>query len=94
MIRSISLIATLLMTTSSFAHDPSEHMKGNKKPNCAAMDHSKMDINNPVDQAMMKQCSVGNHHNMKQAGNDDMHSEMHEKKPTKMKNYKHVKHQY
>ncbi|MDF2179880.1 hypothetical protein P2G88_16630 [Aliiglaciecola sp. CAU 1673] len=46
------------------AHDPKEHMKDSEKPNCEAMkdmDHEKMDMNNPVHQAMMKKCMAQMH---------------------------------
>ena len=52
-------ISTLAFTLSAQAHDPKEHMNNAEKPDCAAMenmDHSKMDMNDPVMQAMMKQC--------------------------------------
>ncbi len=52
-------ISTLAFTLSAQAHDPKEHMDNAEKPDCAAMenmDHSKMDMNDPVMQAMMKQC--------------------------------------
>ena len=52
-------ISTLTFTLSAQAHDPKEHMNNAEKPDCAAMenmDHSKMDMNDPVMQAMMKQC--------------------------------------
>ena len=43
----------------AFAHDPSEHEKEKPMADCKQMkemDHSKMDMNDPVVQAMMKQC--------------------------------------
>ncbi len=52
-------ISTLAFTLSAQAHDPKEHMNNAEKPDCAAMenmDHSKMDMSDPVMQAMMKQC--------------------------------------
>jgi len=52
-------ISMLAFTLSAQAHDPKEHMDNAEKPDCAAMenmDHSKMDMNDPVMQAMMKQC--------------------------------------
>ena len=52
-------ISTLAFTLSAQAHDPKEHMNNAEKPDCAAMenmDHSKMDMNDPVMQAMMKLC--------------------------------------
>ncbi|MGB3621908.1 MAG: hypothetical protein WBA20_11220 [Ketobacter sp.] len=61
-IKPISLllaITAFVTTTYAQAHDPKEHMKDAEKPNCSAMkdmDHSKMDMDDPVMQAMMKKC--------------------------------------
>lgn len=58
--------STLAFTLSAQAHDPKEHMKDAEKPNCAAMenmDHSKMDMQDPIAQAMMKQCMGSMHKN-------------------------------
>ena len=61
----IKFIAPLLALTAFAiamgvqAHDPKEHMKDAEKPDCSAMkdmDHSTMDMNDPVMQAMMKKC--------------------------------------
>jgi hypothetical protein len=44
---------------SALAHDREEHMEKSEKLDCSAMekmDHSKMDMNDPVMQAMMKKC--------------------------------------
>ena len=52
-------LASLFISTSVTAHDPSKHATPMKKPNCEAMhkmDSSAMDKNDPVMQAMMKQC--------------------------------------
>lgn len=49
------------MAAPIFAHDPAEHTKTAEVPDCEAikkMDHSKMDANDPVIQAMMKKCSA------------------------------------
>ncbi len=61
------LVTALLLGTviqSAVAHDPAEHAKEvqdkDSGPDCAAMqdmDHSKMDMDDPVMQAMMSQCS-------------------------------------
>ena len=61
----VLVLAALGVTFSAQAHDPKEHMKDAENPNCAAMkdmDHSKMDMNDPVMQAMMKQCNKEMHH--------------------------------
>lgn len=60
----VIVLAALAVAFSAFAHDPKEHMKNAENPNCAAMkdmDHSKMDTNDPVMQAMMKQCMNETH---------------------------------
>jgi hypothetical protein len=53
-------IVSLAITLSARAHDPEEHMNNTKNPDCAAMqdmDHRKMDMHDPVTQAMIKQCT-------------------------------------
>tara|TARA_R110000823_G_scaffold41495_20_gene109393 strand:+ start:340 stop:636 length:297 start_codon:yes stop_codon:yes gene_type:complete len=60
----IIALAALSVAFSVQAHDPKEHMKDAENPNCAAiknMDHSKMDMNDPVMQAMMQQCMKDMH---------------------------------
>ncbi|MCZ0866797.1 hypothetical protein O0V09_16415 [Dasania sp. GY-19] len=57
-------LSTLTFTLSTQAHDPKEHMKNAEKPNCGVMkemDDSKMDMDDPVMQAMMKQCMKDMH---------------------------------
>lgn len=61
------LVTALLLGTviqSAVAHDPAEHAKEaaekSAAPDCTAMqnmDHSKMDMSDPIAQAMMSQCS-------------------------------------
>ena len=58
MIHSMALVATAFIASTTLAHDPSEHMVNNEEPKCAGMDHSKMDMTDPVAQAMMEQCSM------------------------------------
>ena len=61
----VIVFSTLGIAFSAQAHDPKEHMKDAEKPDCAAMtnmDHSKMDMSDPVMQAMMKQCMKDMHH--------------------------------
>jgi len=58
------IFSALIYGLSAQAHDPKEHMQDAKKPDCAAMDNmdqSKMDMNDPVMQAMMKQCMQAMH---------------------------------
>ena len=66
----------LLVALSAQAHDPAEHMKGSEKPDCAVMkdmDHSKMDMNDPVTQAMMQKCMDELHQD--EAGSNDSHAD-------------------
>lgn len=56
---------TLFTIASAFAHDPKEHMSEAQSPDCAAMknmDHEKMDMDDPVMAAMMKQCMASMEH--------------------------------
>ena len=52
--------AALLFAVSAYSHAPELHKKeGAEKPQCAEfakMDHSTMDMNDPIVQAMMVQC--------------------------------------
>lgn len=60
-LNSALILSSALMVAPSFAHDPAEHAKTAEAPDCDAMkkmDHSKMDMNDPVMQAMMKKCST------------------------------------
>lgn len=60
----LTLLSTMALTYTAQAHDPEEHMKDAEKPNCAAMkdlDHSKMDMNDPVMKAMMTKCMESMH---------------------------------
>ncbi|BCD98694.1 hypothetical protein [Marinagarivorans cellulosilyticus] len=53
------IFSSTLYTVSTLAHDPKEHMEQAAKLDCAPMekmDHSKMDMNDPVMLAMMKKC--------------------------------------
>lgn len=87
---SVLFLPILLSSLSVQAHDPKEHMKNAENPNCAPMqnmDHSKMDMNDPVMQAMMKKCMDALHPEEHQATQkkattqadgktaDDQHSE-------------------
>ena len=60
-LNSALILSSALMVAPSFAHDPAEHAKTAEAPDCDAMkkmDHSKMDMNDPVMQALMKKCSA------------------------------------
>lgn len=59
-----TLFSISALASNALAHEPEKHMKDAEKPNCAAMkdmDDSKMDMNDPVMQAMMKQCMESMH---------------------------------
>lgn len=62
------VIASTVIMAPAFAHDPAEHAKTAEAPDCESMksmDHSKMDINDPVMLAMMKKCSNMQKHSEK-----------------------------
>lgn len=67
------LTSGIFLTSNVYAHAPELHKKENaEKPKCEAMknmDHSTMDMNDPIIQAMMKQCMSSDSHN------DDDHKE-------------------
>ncbi len=50
------LIPALTLSMTATAHDPSMHVKKAEKADCSKMDHSKMDMKDPVAMAMMKKC--------------------------------------
>lgn len=60
MLTVVTTVGLMLAATVTHAHSASEHKKKKaEKPKCEAinnMDHSKMDMNDPIMQAMMKQC--------------------------------------
>lgn len=67
-INSKLLLATsiALASLSAHAHDPKEHMAGGEAAHCEAMqgmDHTKMDMKDPVVQAMMQKCMQQMHSN-------------------------------
>lgn len=62
--RVVLLTASFAFAQSASAHDPKEHEKeaaaAKAGPDCASMktmDHSKMDMNDPVMKAMMAKCA-------------------------------------
>jgi hypothetical protein len=84
----ISITATVFVFSACIvnAHSPELHKKNNaEKPKCEAMnnmDHSSMDLNDPVMQAMMKQCTAGDNHtddhqSKEKKGVGTSHSDMH-----------------
>lgn len=53
------IVPFLTLAVTAQAHDPALHKKTAEAPNCAAMkgmDHSKMNKDDPVMQAMMQKC--------------------------------------
>ena len=69
------LIPTMALSLSATAHDPSLHVKKAEKADCSKMDHSKMDMKNPVAIAMMKKCmkqSKADDHKMKEMDHSKM----------------------
>tara|TARA_R110001592_G_scaffold319177_1_gene596628 strand:+ start:282 stop:605 length:324 start_codon:yes stop_codon:yes gene_type:complete len=50
------LIPALTLSMTASAHDPKLHAKNPEKADCSKMDHSKMDMKDPVAMAMMKKC--------------------------------------
>ena len=89
----IIAIAALNVAFLAQAHDPKEHMKDAKNPNCAAMqdmDHSKMDMQDPVMQAMMKQCAPNMHH--EESENDEAQADHNDDK--KISDEKHSEHKH
>jgi hypothetical protein len=94
---------TLLLAVSAYAHDPAEHAKENKgqKPNCAAMknmDHSNMDMDDPVMQAMMQKCKKEMHGEQSQgegdhSGHQQLDQEGKQEKPEPEPKSEHSNHQ-
>ena len=76
------LSITAVFAVSAHGHDPKEHMKDAEKPDCAAMknmDHSKMDMNDPVAMALMKKCMNSSHSKDDgQDGHDQDHKQHHD----------------
>ena len=71
-IKTALIVTGMLVIGSAYAHDPSEHTSNSEKPKCGAMknmDRSKMDMDDPVMQAMMKKCNA--------AHNNDWQGEQH-----------------
>ena len=50
------LIPTITLSLTATAHDPEMHAQKPMKADCSKMDHSKMDMKDPVAIAMMKKC--------------------------------------
>jgi hypothetical protein len=66
-------LPVLVIALSVQAHDPKEHRQDAEKPDCKAMkdmDHSKMDMNDPVMKAMMQKCMKDMHHDEEEEASD------------------------
>lgn len=77
------LIPAISLSMAANAHDPSMHVKKAGKADCSKMDHSKMDMKDPVAIAMMKKCMKQSEANKKSMKNMD-HSKMKDMDHSKM----------
>lgn len=78
-------LPALMLALSTQAHDPNEHANESQAPDCAAMesmDHTKMDMNDPVTQAMMQKC-MQQDKEVRQEGHADHSKTEDMKEPTK-----------
>ena len=95
-IRSLLLLASTLAVFTALAHDPADHRQKNDKPNCAGINHNQMDINDPVAQAIMEQCSMAQADVKNDADKHTEHGSMHKtdktKKTKKTMNIEHENH--
>lgn len=82
------LIPTITLSMTALAHDPSMHVKKAQKADCSKMDHSKMDMKDPVAIAMMKKC-VKQSKAAKKSMKDMDHSKMKDMDHSKMKKTEH-----
>ena len=81
------LIPTITLSMTASAHDPKMHVKKAEKADCSKMDHSKMDMKDPVAVAMMKKCMKQSKSSMEKMD----HSKMKEMDHSKMKGMDHSK---
>ncbi len=84
-----AFIGALTLSIQGFTHAPEHHKKeGAEPPNCAAMknmDHSKMDANDPVIQAMMEQCKDWLHDDHEPEHKGDHHKQPDDQHPSNKK---------
>lgn len=52
----LTFVIASVISMSVLAHDPAMHEQKSEKADCSTMDHSKMDMKDPVTIAMMKKC--------------------------------------
>jgi uncharacterized protein involved in copper resistance len=81
------LIPTITLSMTASAHDPKMHVKKAEKADCSKMDHSKMDMKDPVAVAMMKKCMKQSKSSMEKMD----HSKMKGMDHSKMKGMDHSK---
>ena len=84
------LIPTIAFSMTATAHDPSMHVKKAEKADCSKMDHSKMDMKDPVAIAMMNKCMKQSEADKKSMKDMD-HSKMKGMDHSKMKGMDHSK---
>jgi len=84
------LIPAISLSMAANAHDPSMHVKKAGKADCSKMDHSKMDMKDPVAIAMMKKC-MKQSETAKKSMKDMDHSKMKDMDHSKMKDMDHSK---
>ena len=81
------LVPAITLSMNASAHDPAMHAKKAEKADCSKMDHSKMDMKDPVAVAMMKKCMKQSKSSMEKMD----HSKMKEMDHGKMKGMDHSK---
>ncbi len=74
----IVLTTALSVSILAAAHDPKEHAKESEAPDCqtlASMDHEKMDMDDPVMQAMLTKCKDAMTEDHGDGHGEDTHAE-------------------
>jgi hypothetical protein len=90
-ILALVLIPTITLSMTARAHDPAMHVKQAEKADCSKMDHSKMEMKDPVIlSAMMKKC-MKQSEAAKKSMEDMDHSKMEDMDHSKMKDMDHSK---
>jgi uncharacterized protein involved in copper resistance len=90
------LVPAITLSMNASAHDPKMHAKKAEKADCSKMDHSKMDMKDPVAVAMMKKCMKQSKSSMEKMDHSKMkemdHSKMEKKENKKANNDDHQNH--
>jgi len=90
------LVPAITLSMNASAHDPAMHAKKAEKADCSKMDHSKMDMKDPVAVAMMKKCMKQSKSSMEKMDHSKMkgmdHSKMEKKENKKANNDDHQNH--